>query len=116
MYCTKCGKQNEDDAVFCKNCGAPLQAVPGHEWEHRGRRAQNECDRECQGGARGYSWIWGIIVILIGLWVILNWALPNVNMPGMQQMMDSVPFWWVIPLLIGIIIIIIGARLMSRRS
>ena len=24
MYCTKCGKQNEDSARFCAFCGAPL--------------------------------------------------------------------------------------------
>ena len=25
MYCTKCGKQNEDNARFCAFCGAPLK-------------------------------------------------------------------------------------------
>ncbi len=24
MYCTKCGTNNEDSNVFCKNCGAKL--------------------------------------------------------------------------------------------
>lgn len=24
MYCTKCGTKNEDNNVFCKNCGAKL--------------------------------------------------------------------------------------------
>ena len=28
MFCGKCGKNNSDDAVFCKECGAPLQAHP----------------------------------------------------------------------------------------
>ncbi|MCW6158071.1 MAG: zinc-ribbon domain-containing protein [Thermoplasmatales archaeon] len=29
-YCTKCGAPNEDDAVFCKQCGSPLpmESVP----------------------------------------------------------------------------------------
>lgn len=25
MYCTKCGTNNQDDAKFCKGCGAPLK-------------------------------------------------------------------------------------------
>ena len=121
MYCTKCGKQNDDDAAFCKHCGAPLMGVPpqgaaGQEWERRGRRAQNECDNECQRGNRGYSWIWGVIVIFIGLWVIVNWALPNIDMPGMRDMMSGFDFWWVIPLLIGLLIISIGARMIMRRG
>jgi len=24
MFCTKCGKQNQDDAVFCSSCGAKI--------------------------------------------------------------------------------------------
>ena len=26
MFCGKCGKNNSDDAMFCRECGAPLQA------------------------------------------------------------------------------------------
>lgn len=25
MFCEKCGSKNPNDAVFCENCGAPLQ-------------------------------------------------------------------------------------------
>ena len=28
MYCTKCGKKNEDGAAFCSGCGERLTAVP----------------------------------------------------------------------------------------
>lgn len=28
MFCPKCGAQQNDDAKFCGNCGAPLQRVP----------------------------------------------------------------------------------------
>ncbi len=28
MLCPKCSQQNLDDARFCKNCGAPLEAAP----------------------------------------------------------------------------------------
>ena len=121
MYCTKCGKQNDDDAAFCKFCGESLMGVPppgeaGHEWERRGRHAQNDCDRECQHGSRGGSWIWGVVVIVIGLWIVFNWALPNIDVPGMPQWMRDFNFWWVIPLLIGLIIISIGARMVFQRG
>ena len=25
VYCSKCGKKNDDDAEFCKKCGKPLK-------------------------------------------------------------------------------------------
>ncbi len=119
MYCTRCGKQNDDDATFCKHCGAPLmapppQAAPGQDWQHRGRRVDNECDRECQSGGRSHSWIWGVIIILVGLWIILNWALPNIDFPGMPSWVRDFNFWWIVPLVLGILVIVLGVRLMTR--
>lgn len=121
MYCTKCGKQNDDDAAFCKSCGASLMgAAPpgeaGQQWRHREGRPQEECDRECQHGSRGGSWIWGVIVIVVGLWIIFNWALPNIDIPGMPQWVSDFNFWWIIPLLIGLLIISIGARMIMKRG
>ena len=121
MYCTKCGKQNDDDAVYCKFCGAPLMGTTppseaGQQWQARGRHADNECDRECQRGSRGSSWVWGLIVIVIGLWIIFNWALPNIDIPGMPQWVSDFNFWWIIPLLIGLLIISIGARMIMKRD
>jgi len=26
MYCNKCGTENADDAVYCKKCGALMEA------------------------------------------------------------------------------------------
>ena len=42
MYCTKCGKQNEDSARFCAFCGAPLKQGGNTENTEAGRRA-GEC-------------------------------------------------------------------------
>ena len=28
MYCPNCGQQQPDNAIFCNNCGKPLQATP----------------------------------------------------------------------------------------
>jgi hypothetical protein len=126
VYCTKCGKQNDDDAAFCKFCGASLMGAPpmgappqgaaGPEWDHRGRRGQEECDRECQHSSRGSSWVWGLVVIVIGLWIIFNWALPNIDIPGLPQWVSDFNFWWIIPLLIGLIIVSIGARMIYQRG
>ncbi len=33
MFCRKCGTENEDQAVFCKECGARL--VLDRHWNHR---------------------------------------------------------------------------------
>ena len=29
MFCRNCGKENPEDAVFCKECGAKLVLAPG---------------------------------------------------------------------------------------
>ena len=28
MFCTRCGRQNDDTANYCQGCGSPLQAPP----------------------------------------------------------------------------------------
>jgi hypothetical protein len=28
MYCPDCGARNDDDAIYCTNCGAELQVAP----------------------------------------------------------------------------------------
>ena len=60
VYCTKCGTENPDDAVNCKNCGASLNPPPYREY----RRHYTENDI-CFGGR---SYIWGMV---IGLFIIL---------------------------------------------
>jgi len=64
VYCSKCGTENDDDAVECKNCGASLRLPP-----HRVYRRRFE-DNLCFGTRRRVP-IWGItfgvFIILIGL-------------------------------------------------
>jgi uncharacterized membrane protein YvbJ len=66
-YCAKCGEKNEDDAKFCSKCGASLTGSKKDyekEWEDR-------CEEDCAGGKRGGPPVfWGIIVILVGLWIL----------------------------------------------
>jgi membrane protein YdbS with pleckstrin-like domain len=35
MFCNKCGTENPDDAVFCKKCGAPVEAEDETRVAHR---------------------------------------------------------------------------------
>ncbi len=135
-FCTKCGKKNDDDAAFCKFCGAPIPPAsteeggapaagekppmypPGYEYDRRGYRGpprrdfDKECERECQEGSRENSWIWGLIVVLVGLFIMFEAGIKNID--GMPDWVRDIQIWWVIPLLIGILIISFGLRLISR--
>ena len=33
MYCSKCGKENNDKALFCAKCGTPIYSLGGKEKE-----------------------------------------------------------------------------------
>lgn len=46
MFCTKCGCQLSDDAVFCQQCGAKVQAAASVDRTGRNSSAGNELDRE----------------------------------------------------------------------
>lgn len=70
VYCAKCGTKNEDDATFCKNCGASLT---GSRPEYDRQREQR-CEDECAGGKnnRGWAVFWGVIIVLIGLVILFE--------------------------------------------
>ena len=76
VYCTKCGTENEEDALECKNCGAPLKPSP-----YRYRRRDRDWDMEddCFGGRSRSTW-----PMLIGIFLILL---------GASTLLDDV-FWW----------------------
>lgn len=46
MFCTKCGCQLSDDAVFCQQCGAKMQAAASVDRTVRNSPAGSELDRE----------------------------------------------------------------------
>jgi hypothetical protein len=75
VYCTKCGSENEDDALNCKSCGEPLreEIIP-----RRYRRRRRDDDL-CFGSGEG-SWIG----IFIGLMIILA---------GVSELFQGT-FWW----------------------
>jgi uncharacterized membrane protein YvbJ len=109
-YCQKCGTKNEDDAEFCKKCGASLDISKKEhekEWDKR-------CEDECAGGKGGRGWaiFWGVIIVLVGLFIIIEVVLKNMlNI----QIFRSEMYGWIVAAVIGIFIIIFGLRILSRR-
>jgi uncharacterized membrane protein YvbJ len=109
-YCPKCGEKNEDDARYCNSCGAPLTATQrDYENEHEDR-----CEEECAGGPRSAPIIWGLIVVLIGLWIVFKFGLKNIQ--GLPAWVYEFEVWWIIPVIIGIAIIIAGIRMIIRKD
>jgi len=100
VYCSKCGKENEDDASNCTSCGESLTGDRrmGRDWEEEiearaedfGARAEawgnrmssRDWDRDdmCFGGRSRTIWplIIGVFIILVGLSSLLektySWA------------------------------------------
>jgi len=112
VYCSKCGKKNEEDAEFCNKCGAPLNGTKKDyekEWDKR-------CEEECAGGKHhGPPIFWGIVVVLIGLWVIFEFVLKNLDFEWIPAWVDTFPFVLVFAALIGIVIIISGIRMITKK-
>jgi uncharacterized membrane protein YvbJ len=108
-YCQKCGTKNDDDAEFCKKCGASLSGGKKSlekEWD-------NKCDEECNAGPSGRGWglFWGIIIILIGLWIIFEFVLKEyLDFPWVK----TFPFGLIIAAVFGIFVIVFGLRLLGK--
>lgn len=111
-YCSKCGKKNEDDAEFCGKCGASLTG------SKKGPGKDDRCEEDCVCGkeSKGAPVIWGVIVILIGIWFLFAIVIPN------TPLKDSLPpelvnfeWFWLIGVVIVIAIIATGIRMMTRK-
>lgn len=114
-YCQKCGIKNEDDATYCKKCGAPLDiSKKGYEKEFEKR-----CEDECAGGKGGRGWaiFWGVIIILIGLFIIFEVILKGLSgtYPNILGWVNSIEFGWFFAGVVAIFIILFGLRIISNR-
>ncbi len=110
VYCPKCGRQNVDGALYCNNCGASLttgKKDANKEWENR-------CDDTCSGRSRTGLIIWGIIVILIGVWFILELGIKNIS--GLPDWVYDIEWGWIFGVVIGIAILIGGISLIMRAN
>ena len=74
VYCTKCGTENEEDALDCKNCGASMKSSA-----NRSRRRDWDMEDDCFGGRSKTTW-----PLLIGIFLIIL---------GASTLLDDV-FWW----------------------
>lgn len=104
VYCTKCGKENEDSAKFCVVCGAYLYS--------RDKERKEGCfgpkryeEEECFGlpyGTTIIGIIFGIFIIIVGLTLLLGF---------------NVERWFgpVIAIIIGVLIIAGAIYKLSRR-
>jgi len=112
-YCAKCGTKNDDDATFCKNCGASLT---GSRHEHD-RERDRRCEEECAGGKSGRSWglFWGVIIILIGLAILFEYVFKDMAKTyPMLSWANTVQWNWIFAVVIAIFIIAFGVRVISR--
>ncbi|MFH0815321.1 MAG: hypothetical protein V1934_00680 [Methanobacteriota archaeon] len=104
-FCQKCGVKNEEDAVYCKGCGVSmLPSVPAQpsDWEPRMRMRRRSFT--------GWSIFWGLIVIVFGLWVAIEFGLKHID--GVPEWITSMEFCWVLPVIIGFLIILAGIRML----
>jgi len=70
VHCTKCGRQNEDGAKFCVNCGAKLSPEGLREKEEDEcfgprSREKEECFGLPYGGAIA-GVVFGLFIVIIG--------------------------------------------------
>jgi len=113
-YCQKCGTKNEDDAGYCKKCGASLDVSKKEQEQEWNRR----CEDECAGGKGGRGWaiFWGVIIVLVGLLIIFEVIIKGLARTYHQlDWVNSVEFGWIFAAVIAIFIIIFGLRILSRR-
>ncbi len=111
-YCTKCGTKNEDDAEFCKKCGDSLSGLK------KGYDKDDKCEEECAVGKRSplAPFFWGIVVILVGLWIFFEIVLKNTGYYGsLPAWVQNFEFWWIIGVLIALAVIITGIRIIMKK-
>jgi ribosomal protein L40E len=106
-YCSKCGTKNEDDAEFCKKCGLTLS----------GKIKKHESDDDCVCGSDKQnpfvSVFWGIVVILFGLWVIVNFVIPKDSLPAG---LHDFTFWGFLLIVFALAIILTGFRILTKKK
>jgi hypothetical protein len=70
MYCPKCGAENEDEAVFCAKCGAPLDGSTESRGNYYERRVTSAFSGTSSSAIPGL--VIGAIVVFIGITLSLG--------------------------------------------
>jgi uncharacterized membrane protein YvbJ len=71
-YCTKCGKENLDDATFCTSCGTSMAS--SHERHFRHERYRNEEYFMAPRGGSIVGIVFGIFLIFVGMTLYAGWV------------------------------------------
>ena len=105
-YCANCGMKNEDDATFCKKCGASLTGA------QKSKGKDDDC--VCSGSKQNpmVPLFWGAVIILVGLWVIIQFVIPASYLPPIY---GDLSFGTLI-VIIAIAIIFTGIRILTKRN
>lgn len=69
IYCWKCGAENDDEAVSCKSCGAPLRPTPRRAYR---RRVEEELCFRPGRGVHLLGVFLGLLIIFAGVISLLE--------------------------------------------
>ena len=97
--------RNPDDALYCNNCGASLANGPEEMPIRSGRTA---VVRNVLGAADAGAIFWGIIVVLIGLWIIFEFGIRNIS--GLPSWVYDISWGWIFGVVIGLAVLVVGLR------
>jgi len=114
VYCQKCGTKNDEDAEFCKKCSTALKTTE----KIRKKGHDDKCEEECAVGERSpfAKYFWGAIVILIGLWIIFSWVIPQTELANeLPSWLVNFEFWWLLGLILAVAIIMTGLRIILKK-
>jgi ribosomal protein L40E len=112
-YCSKCGTKNDEEAEFCKKCGTSLKG------KAKTYKKEDPCEEECAVGKSSpfSSIFWGVIVILVGLFILFEVVLKETAIYNqLPEWLQNFEFWWLIGLVISIAIIVTGIRILIKKS
>lgn len=112
VYCVKCGTKNPDDAKTCSQCGAPLYSLTEGELRRHGKECfgaepHERVEEECFGipiGSTVIGLVFGIIIIIVGFSFLLR------ELYGI-----SVPWWPLVIIIFGILIVVGAIYSLSRK-
>ena len=60
----------------------------------------------------GWSIFWGLIVIVFGIWVAIEFGLRHIG--GIPAWITSIELCWIFPVIIGLLIILAGIRMLMK--
>ena len=106
-YCSKCGNKNKENSEFCSKCGTPLTEST--------KKYEKDDVCVCEGNNNRNPLVpvfWGIVVILIGLWIVYQFVIPSEYFPPWLQEFNICSL---IFLIIAIAIILTGIRIMTKK-